>query len=619
MLAITLLAILVSLTRTLLIAAVLGLVIAIVARELSRPDFGRVARRVGTIVLAAVVVVVGFSRIVPAYWGFLLKRLSEFTSAASGGTQVTELAPSRDPLGCGREGRGARRHPASASASRGPGPITVDPDYYHWTSDMTWLPIMYLFGYVGLLLFGLLLAGFMARALWLSLKPPELRRELCLAYFITLALTVVMSFQMWTFMQPTVYPMGLWILALIAVEALRPAEEPTGCRSRRARRAQSRAAVTAVGPRITFGIIVLNGEPFTRYCLRSLYPFAHEIIVVEGGHENALDVSTPDGHSTDATLEALYRFKAEEDPEDKVQIVVRDGPWPQKDELGNSKTPQSRAYAERATGDYLWQVDIDEFYRPEDMRAVLDMLAGDPGITAVSFNVHPFWGALPYVSDGWYWRRGQHHLPPPLQVGAGLPLRHPPAADRRRRPRAQPAHAEVGQRRRDGAQGRPPVPLRPRLPAPGAQQGAVLQAPGAAGLRRDQRVGRGRLLRADPSVPRRAPLLAAGLDRTLRGAAPSGGAAHDGGHPRRQARRRAAADRRHRAPAALAPLLGRANGAEGARPGGSGVAMVQAAGRARVARAAQGRRGGRAAREEATRGRRSPGIRPKNTAKGGTP
>ena len=159
-------------------------------------------------------------------------------------------------------------------------------------------------------------------------------------------------------------------------------------------------------PKVTFGIIVLNGEPFTRYCLRSLYPFAHEIIVVEGGHENALDVSTPDGHSTDQTLEVLQRFKAEEDPEDKVQIVVRDGPWPQKDEFGNSKTPQSRAYAERATGDYLWQVDIDEFYRPEDMTRVLGMLQADPKITAVSFNVRPFWGGYGYVSDGWYWRRG---------------------------------------------------------------------------------------------------------------------------------------------------------------------------------------------------------------------
>jgi hypothetical protein len=91
---------------------------------------------------------------------------------------------------------------------------------------MTWLPIMYDFGYIGLVLFALLLAGFLARALWLSLKPPELRRELAIAYFVTLVLTVIMTLQAWTFMDPSAYPMGLWILALIAAEALRPAEEP---------------------------------------------------------------------------------------------------------------------------------------------------------------------------------------------------------------------------------------------------------------------------------------------------------------------------------------------------------------------------------------------------------
>lgn len=161
-------------------------------------------------------------------------------------------------------------------------------------------------------------------------------------------------------------------------------------------------------PRVTFGVIVLNGEPFTRYCLRSVYPFAHEIIVVEGGHEDTRGVSTPDGHSTDGTLEVLYRFKAEEDPLNKVQIVTRDGPWPKTDELGYHRTAQSRAYAERATGDYLWQVDIDEFYLPGDMSAVLEMLKEDPGITAVSFNErYSFWGGLDYVIDGWKRRRGK--------------------------------------------------------------------------------------------------------------------------------------------------------------------------------------------------------------------
>jgi hypothetical protein len=159
-------------------------------------------------------------------------------------------------------------------------------------------------------------------------------------------------------------------------------------------------------PRITFGIIVLNGEPFTRYCLRSLYPFAHQIVVVEGGHEDTRAVATPDGHSIDGTLQALQRFKAEEDPLDKVEIVTRDGFWPKTDELGRHRTPQSRAYADRATGDYLWQVDIDEFYRPEDMQAVLAMLKERPSVTAASFRTHTFWGRPEYAADCWELRRG---------------------------------------------------------------------------------------------------------------------------------------------------------------------------------------------------------------------
>ena len=154
-------------------------------------------------------------------------------------------------------------------------------------------------------------------------------------------------------------------------------------------------------PRISFGIIVLNGEPFTRYCLRSIYPFAHEIIVVEGGHEDAKSVCTIDGHSIDGTLEALYKFKEEEDPEDKLTIVTRNGFWPHKDELGRSRTPQCRAYAERATGDYLWQIDIDEFYRKEDMLKIMKLLNNDPSITAISFKQKSFWGSIDYISESY--------------------------------------------------------------------------------------------------------------------------------------------------------------------------------------------------------------------------
>jgi hypothetical protein len=172
-------------------------------------------------------------------------------------------------------------------------------------------------------------------------------------------------------------------------------------------------------PRVTFGIIVINGEPFTRYCLRSLYRFAHEIIVVEGGHEGVRAVATPDGHSVDGTLEALHRFKREEDPENKVQIVTRDGFWPQKDELGRYRTAQSRAYAERATGEYLWQVDIDEFYRPADMQAIFAILRDDPSITAVTFPTRTFWGRPAYAVDGWPLRRGSRYYHRLFKWGPG--------------------------------------------------------------------------------------------------------------------------------------------------------------------------------------------------------
>lgn len=150
-------------------------------------------------------------------------------------------------------------------------------------------------------------------------------------------------------------------------------------------------------PRISFGIIVLNGEPFTRYNLRALYPFAHQIIVVEGAVAGNTDNATEDGHSLDETLAAVQRFQREEDPENKVMLVTRAGFWSEKDEM-------SQAYAERATGNYLWQIDSDEFYLPQAMAQVIRMLADDPTITQISFPEITFWGSPHYITESWFLR-----------------------------------------------------------------------------------------------------------------------------------------------------------------------------------------------------------------------
>jgi hypothetical protein len=186
-------------------------------------------------------------------------------------------------------------------------------------------------------------------------------------------------------------------------------------------------------PRISFGMIVLNGEPFVRYNLRALYPFAHEIIVVEGAVPAARNAATPDGHSRDSTLQTLLDFKNNEDPDGKLIIVKLDGFWAEKDEM-------SQAYAARATGDYLWQIDCDEFYLPEHMQAVIDMLRSRPEITAISFKMITFWGSPSFITDGWYLRRGadiyhrvfkwgsgytyETHRPPTILDPIGRDMRH---------------------------------------------------------------------------------------------------------------------------------------------------------------------------------------------------
>ncbi len=165
-------------------------------------------------------------------------------------------------------------------------------------------------------------------------------------------------------------------------------------------------------PSISFGLIVLNGEPFIRYTLRAIYPYAQEIIVVEGATPGALNIATAEGHSRDSTLETLQDFKTREDPDDKLQIVTRDGFWSEKDEM-------SQTYAERATGDYLWQVDVDEFYQPADIEAVLGILKADPSITALSFDTITLWGAPTYYVDSWYLRRGAAEYHRLFKWGAG--------------------------------------------------------------------------------------------------------------------------------------------------------------------------------------------------------
>jgi hypothetical protein len=64
-------------------------------------------------------------------------------------------------------------------------------------------------------------------------------------------------------------------------------------------------------------------------------------------------------------------------------------------------------------------VDVDEFYRAEEMERVLRMLRDDAEISAVTFKQITFWGGLRYWTDGWYLRRGATYYDRLFKWGPG--------------------------------------------------------------------------------------------------------------------------------------------------------------------------------------------------------
>lgn len=198
--------------------------------------------------------------------------------------------------------------------------------------------------------------------------------------------------------------------------------------------ADSLTLKTSPSPRLTFGLIVLNGEPFTRYWLRSVYPWAHQIVISEGATRFSAANVGPDGHSTDGTLDIIRAFQEKEDVEKKVILVTAEdeghpnGFWP------GEKIEMCQAFAKKATGDFLVTPGVDEFYRDEDYPVILETLKS--GATHVCFNMVDFWGSPEYTVDSFWtrlhlgeidrimsWGTGYHyveHRPPTVIDNTGL-------------------------------------------------------------------------------------------------------------------------------------------------------------------------------------------------------
>lgn len=137
--------------------------------------------------------------------------------------------------------------------------------------------------------------------------------------------------------------------------------------------------------KITFGIIIFNGDFLLREVLESIYPYAHKICIAEG----PVDWWQKQGHthSTDETNTILRTFP---DPENKLCIVHSQ--YTEKDD-------QCRAWFGMVPEDtdYVWCVDADEIHT--NIPAVIDFLQKEQP-TSVGFKSNSFFGGFERIIGG---------------------------------------------------------------------------------------------------------------------------------------------------------------------------------------------------------------------------
>jgi len=143
--------------------------------------------------------------------------------------------------------------------------------------------------------------------------------------------------------------------------------------------------------RFSFGMIVFNGDFFLRQCLDGVYDFAHEIVIVEGADAVSQPFANADGSSTDRTWDILQNYP---DPKNKIRLVR--GKFKDKDE-------QSNAFMQHLSGDFVWLLDSDEMYLPQDMERLAKTLHDDPELMAVEMRHRVFFGGLDRIAHGKHW------------------------------------------------------------------------------------------------------------------------------------------------------------------------------------------------------------------------
>ena len=150
--------------------------------------------------------------------------------------------------------------------------------------------------------------------------------------------------------------------------------------------------------KITVGSILFNTasllpKGMLEDWLNCIYDIGDEIILVHGATQaknhywdGDAQWATTNGKSTDDTVEICRSFP---DPQKKIQNIERDGFW-------DGKTQMCNVWAQKMTGDYIWQIDSDEFYLKKDVVKIKELL-NKRNPNAVHFYDHHFWGNVNHI------------------------------------------------------------------------------------------------------------------------------------------------------------------------------------------------------------------------------
>lgn len=135
-------------------------------------------------------------------------------------------------------------------------------------------------------------------------------------------------------------------------------------------------------------MIVLNGNHVLKECLKSIYPYAHKIIVCEGavGYFSEKGINT----SSDGTNETLINFP---DSEGKLLVIHING--------AKEKTELCKTWFDCVPKDttHVWCIDSDEVFKAEHIEKTIELLKQQDPET-VSFKSATFFGGFTHVLSG---------------------------------------------------------------------------------------------------------------------------------------------------------------------------------------------------------------------------